>query len=107
VIDHDPEEFRRPVRLAIWTARIQIFVLVGIAFGVTVYYRMRENEVVDWRNVAFALLWLCLLAWAISPRVPLMDAEGHESAGQRLAFRLGKKLHKILHLRRRNTAVRD
>ncbi len=104
-IDHDEGEFRRPLLIAIWTIRIQVFVLVGIGFVIMTYTGL--DEPYDLRNIPFVLLWLCLLAWCIAPSVPLEYRNGHESAGQRIAFRLGKALHNVLHFGRRDSAVRD
>lgn len=106
-IEHDPGEFRRPILVAIWAARIQIFVLAGIGFAIMQWWRLEDGDTFDLMNVPFILLWLGLLAWCIVPRVPSVDPEGHESAGERFAFRMGKALHKVLHLGRRNTTVRD
>lgn len=107
VIEHDPGEFRRPILEAIWTIRIQVFVLVGISLAITLYTRMGEHEVVNPWDVVFVFLFLCLLAWCIAPRVPLIDADGHERARNSLAFRLGKALKRVLNNRRRDTAPRD
>ncbi len=106
LIDHDEGEFRRPILLAIWTIRIQIFVLVGIAYVIATYTRVGDGSFDLW-NIPFALAWLLLMAWCISPSVPLMDGDGHESARNSIAFRLGKKLKRVLNNRRRNTATSD
>lgn len=105
-IEHDEGEFRRPILLAIWTARIQIIVLVGIGFAIMLWWRLDEGGFDLW-NVPFILLWLGLLAWCIVPSVPLIDGQSHQSTGERLAFRMGKALHKVLHLGRRNPTIRD
>lgn len=94
-IEHDPNEFLRPIILAIWTMRIQLFVLVGIGFAIKTYFGVRGAY--DLWNVPFVILFLLLLAWCISPRIPSVDGDGHESARKSFAFRLGKKLNRILH----------
>lgn len=106
-IDHDPGEFRRPILVAIWSARIHLVIMLAIAFAVMTYYRMGEHETFDLWNVPFILLWLALMAWLIVRGIPPVDGEGHEGAGQGFAFRLGKKLNHILRHRGRNTTVRD
>ena len=98
------ESVRIPFLIRIIPA-IQIFVLVGIAFALKVYFDPVPGA--GWLDAVFAVLWLLLLGWCFVPRDPAIDADGHESAGQRLAFRMGKTLHKVLHLGRRDTAVRD
>jgi hypothetical protein len=103
-IDHDRDEFRIPFLIRIIPG-IQIFVLVGIATAVTLYYRPVQG--LSWMDGLFFILWLALMGWCFVPRDTAVDAEGHESAGQRFAFRMGKALHKVLHLGRRNTTIRD
>lgn len=103
-IEHDEGEFRRPILLAIWTARIQIVVLVGIGTLTLSYSR---GLAINLWDAVFILLWLCLLAWCIVPSVSSIYPDSHESAGERFAFRMGKALHKVLHLGRRNTTIRD
>ena len=105
LIEHDEGEFRRPILAAIWAIRIQIFVLVGIGFAILQYYRS-PNSFDIW-NVPFVILWLCLLAWLIPPRVPLVDASGHEGARDGFAFRIGKSLKRVLNNRRGNTTPGD
>ncbi len=102
-IEHDEGEFRRPILIAIWTIRIQVFVLVGIAFVIATVTRLDGGGFDLW-NIPFAILALCLMAWCIAPSVPLMDGDGHESARNGFAFRLGKKLKRVLNNRRGNAA---
>lgn len=85
---------------------VQVFVLVGLAFSATTYWRWKPLEN-DWRNIPFVIVWLLLMAWCIVPRDPSVDAEGHKGARKSLAFRLGKKLNCVLRQRRRNAATRD
>jgi hypothetical protein len=87
------------------TPGIQIFVLVGIATAVTLYYRPVQG--LSWLDGIFFVLWLALLGWCFVPRNPALDADGHESAGQRFSFRMGKALKQILHLGRRDPTIRD
>lgn len=103
-IDHDPGEFRRPVLVAIWTARLQIIVLVGIG---TVILGFSRGLALNFWDAVFILLWLGLLAWCIVPSVSSVLGDSHQDPRQSFAFRMGKALHKVLHLRRRNTTVRD
>lgn len=106
-IEHDPGEFRRPILVAIWSARIHLFVMLLIAFVTTTYYRMKPFETYDWRNIPFVALWLLLAVWAFSPRIPKIDTGSHESPRDSIAFRLGKALNRVLNYRLRNTAPRD
>lgn len=106
-IEHDPGEFRRPILAAIWSARIHLFLMLLIAFVSATYYRLKPFETYDWRNIPFVALWLGLLTWCICPSVPAIDANGHQSARDGFAFRLGKKLKRILNYRLRDTASRD
>ena len=103
-IEHDRDEFRVPFLIRIIPG-IQIFVLVGIAFALKVYFDPVPGA--GWLDGIFAVLFLALLGWCFVPRDPLVDAEGHESSGQRLAFRMGKALNHVLHLGRRNPSIRD
>ncbi len=105
-IEHDEDEFRRPLLIAIWTIRIQVFVLVGIAFVIATVTRLDDGPFDLW-NIPAAILWLCLMAWCIAPSVSLVNGHGHESAGNRLAFRLGKALKRVLNNRRGNAATRN
>ena len=104
VIEHDEGEFRRPILIALWTARIQIFVLVGIGILALGWSR---GQVLTIPDAVFILLSLVLLAWCIVPSISSIYPDGHESAGQGFAFRMGKALNNILHLRRRNPTIRD
>ena len=49
-------------------------------------------------------LTLLIVAYGLTPN---RDPNSHEGAGQGFAFRMGKALNNVLHLRRRNTAVRN
>lgn len=106
-IEHDPDEFRRPILVAIWSARLTLALSLIIAFVSMTYYRMGPGEHYDWRNIPFVALWLFLMVWLIVPSIPLVDGDSAESARKSLAFRLGKKLNRILHHRGRNAAIRD
>ena len=103
-IEHNPDEFRRPILIAIWSARIHVVIMLAIAFVSTTYYRMYPGERFDLWNIPFVILWLLLMAWLIIPGIPPIDIDGHESARKSFAFRLGKKLNRVLHHRRRNAA---
>lgn len=103
-IDHDPDEFRVPFLIRIIPG-IQVFVLFGAALALSFYFKPVPG--VGWKDAVASLVFLALLGWCFVPRDPAIDAEGHESAGQRLAFRMGKKLNHVLHLGRGNPAIRD
>lgn len=102
-IEHDPGEFRRPILIAIWSGRITLVILLAAAFISRTYFGMFPGEKFDLWNVPFVILWLILMAWLIIPGIPPVDADGHQSARKSLAFRLGKKLNRVLHHRRRNS----
>ena len=104
IIEHDPGEFRRPLLIAMWSGRITLVIMLTIALVATTYFRMYPGETFDLWNIPFTVLFLVLMAWLIVPSVPTIDGDGHESAGQSIAFRLGKKLNRVLHYRLRNTA---
>lgn len=104
IIEHDPGEFRRPLLVAMWSGRITLVLMLAIALATTTYFRMYPGETFDLWNIPFTVLLLVLMAWLIVPGVPSVDGDGHESARQSIAFRLGKKLNRILHYRLRNTA---
>lgn len=56
-----------------------------------------------WLDTAAFILFLFFFAWLLTGRrSSLESAEGHESAGQGFAFRLGKALNRILRGRRRS-----
>lgn len=103
-IDHDPDEFREPFLIRIIPG-VQVFVMVGIALAATLYFRPVPGF--SWADAVASVVFLALLGWCFVERDPTVDADGHQSAGQRLAFRLGKKLHDVLKLLRRDSAVRD
>ena len=104
VIEHDKGEFRRPILLAIWTARIQIFVLVGVGVLMLGFSRGQVMTVPD---AIFILLFLVLLVWCIVPSVSSIYPGSHEGAGDGFAFSMGKALKRILYNRRRDTAPRN
>lgn len=104
IIEHDSGEFRRPLLISMWSARITLVVLLAIALATTTYFRMYPGEKFDLWNIPFTVLFLVLMAWLIVPSVPAIDGDGHESARKSIAFRLGKKLNRVLHYRRGNTA---
>lgn len=106
-IEHDPGEFRRPLLIAIWSARITLALMLAISFVSMTYFRMYPGEKFDLWNVPFVLLWLFLMVWLIVPGIPSVDGDSVEGARKSLAFRLGKKLNRILHHRNRNAAIRD
>lgn len=91
LIEHDKYEFGASPLLR-FTVGLQVFVLVGIATIITLIYR----PIAGWLDGLFLVGWLLLLAWCIAPSRG-MDTEGHEGAGQRFAFRMGKKLNRIFH----------
>jgi hypothetical protein len=73
---------------------------VGAAFGVGIASYMASGHklpVMDWRDYA-AFVTLGLLLWWLSTPLRsdrLVDAEGHQRAGDSLAFVLGKTLNRI------------
>jgi hypothetical protein len=84
---------------------IQVFVLVGAAVVAKLYFDPVQGF--SWLDTVFMVFGLALLGWCFVPRDPAIDADSHKSSRQGFAFRLGKKLHKVLHLRRRDAAVRN
>lgn len=103
-IEHDPGEFRRPVQVAVWSSRITTFILLGAGVLILGFSRGQKMTVPD---AFFILLFLAMMCWFIVPSVSSILGDSHQDPRQSLAFRMGKALHKVLHLRRRNTTVRD
>lgn len=101
IIEHDPGEFRRPLLVAMWSGRITLVLMLAISYALVTYYR---DIPLDFLDFVFIVLWLALMAWLIVPGIPSVDRDGHEGARQGIAFRLGKKLNRVLHYRLRNTA---
>lgn len=100
-IEHDPGEFRRPLLVAIWSGRITLTLMLTISYATMTYYR---EVPLDFWDYPFIALWLFLMVWLIVPGIPAIDGDSHESARKSIAFRLGKKLNRILHYRFGNTA---
>lgn len=98
-IEHDPNE---PVHDP---NSLPAGYVIGI-FGIAIAGYLSRNELppMDWRDYLFFGLWIALLVWCFSPRRlrAVGDAEGHEGSRKSFAFRLGKKLNRILHYGRRN-----
>ena len=84
---------------------VQVFVLVGAAIVASLYFRPVVG--LSWLDGVFFILFLALLGWCFVPRYPAIDADGHESTRQSLAFRLGQKLNHVLYRGRRNPPIRD
>lgn len=76
-----------------------IFTMSVIVIGL----RPPKASLTFW-DAVFMVIWALLLAYCLTPN---RDPDSHESAGERLAFRMGKALNNVLHLGRRNPTVRD
>lgn len=102
LIEHDPKE---PVHDA---NSLPVGYVIGL-FGIAAAAYLARNELPDlgWPDYLFFGLWIALLAWCFSPRRmrAVGDTEGSESARKSIAFRLGKKLKRVLHYGRRNTTA--
>jgi hypothetical protein len=104
VIEHDADEHRKE------EGNLPAgYVFAMIAVATAGYLSRNELPPVDWRDGVAMIILIALLVWCFRPRRirPVGYAESHERTRQSIAFRLGKKLNHILHLRRRNAAVRD
>lgn len=104
LIEHDPKE---PVHDPHSLPAGYVFGIFGIAFAG--YLSRHELPPMDWRDYVAWVVFFALLVWCFSPRRMRAgeDAHGHEGARKSLAFRLGKKLNRVLHYGRRNTTIRD
>lgn len=102
VIEHDPKE---PVHDTNSLPAGYVFGIFGIA--IASYLSRNELPPMDWRDYTAFGVFFALLIWCFSPRRMCAgeDAQSHEGTRKSLAFRLGKKLNRILHYGRRNTAA--
>jgi len=104
LIEHDPDESRAE------DGSLPAGYVIGL-FGISAAGYLSRNNLppMDWRDYIAFGVFIALLVWCFRPRRirPVGYAESHERTRQSLAFRLGKKLNRILHHRRRNTAARD
>lgn len=98
-IEHDPNEPVHDPNI------LPVGYVIGL-FGIAIagYLSRHELPPMDWRDYTAFGVFFALLAWCFSPRRMrvVSDAESHESTRKSVAFRLGKKLNRILHYGRRN-----
>lgn len=91
-----------------WSAyfqRVRNFVTAVAVLGFTLAIYLYTHELPPMGGLDYAgfAVWLLLLGWCLSP----LNAGGHDAARNGFAFRLGKKLKRILDHRRRNATARD
>ena len=75
-----------------------------LILGISLVLFNHELPPLDWQDYVAFVLFFALIHWCCKDSVPAIDGDGHESARKSIAFRLGKKLNRILHYRLRNTA---
>jgi hypothetical protein len=63
------------------------------------YFSQHGIPNLDWLDWTCVVLAFILIGWLLSgeSRDATIDADSHQSAGQSFAFRLGKKLNRVLH----------
>lgn len=84
-IDHDPNEF----------SYLDLWVRIVVSMGVGVAFSLYRNPLtgMDWRDFTALTLFVFLLSWLLLP--VRRKRTKHESAGQGIAFRLGKALNRV------------
>ena len=75
-----------------------------LILGVSLVLFNHELPPMDWQDYVAFVLFFALIHWCCKDSIPTIDGDGHESARKSIAFRLGKKLNRILHYRFGNTA---
>lgn len=81
-----------PPRVAMFTLYVT-FLSIALAG----YFGRNGIPNFDWLDWTCIVLTFTLVGWLLSGGDRPVDADGHESTGEGFAFRLGKKLNRVLH----------
>lgn len=99
IVEHDPNE-RDPQE-----NRWALYLYGATMLGISMALAAGRRETLDFGYLDYTAigLFLLLVAWLLLPDNP----RRHESPGNGFAFRLGKKLKRVLNHGRRRPAARD